>query len=118
MTKLGFKALSGVTALTLCSPLTKNVANWLDNQPSLCGLHAITGSACPLCGGTRSALYLLSGDPFLALERNAAITATLSAICILTIVTLRKRELLLISYDDTRDNFVRKSLFPRVPKWK
>lgn len=56
--------------------LSITYAKWLDNQPSLCPLKRFTGNACPLCGGTRSALFLLGGDVVSSLRLNAGVALT------------------------------------------
>ena len=57
-------------------------ADWLDTQASLCPISKLTGASCPLCGGTRAVLYMLSGEPVEALERNsgAAVVLMITAV--------------------------------------
>ncbi|MFM8856166.1 MAG: DUF2752 domain-containing protein [Actinomycetota bacterium] len=59
-------------------------AMWLDGQPTLCPLSRWTGSPCPLCGGTRAALYLVSGQPFEAFQRNPAVAISLAIAALVT----------------------------------
>ena len=67
-------ALLGCAGAVLASPATRFVAEQLNHQPSLCPLQRITGIACPSCGGTRAALYVLSGDLVSAIKLNAGVT--------------------------------------------
>jgi Protein of unknown function (DUF2752) len=58
-------------------------ADWLDTQASLCPVSNLTGSSCPLCGGTRAVLYMLSGQPVEALERNSGAAVVLMVTVVL-----------------------------------
>jgi Protein of unknown function (DUF2752) len=60
----------GLAGLVLASPITVRVQQVVADQPSLCPLLALTGIACPSCGGTRATLHLLAGDPLAAWQAN------------------------------------------------
>ena len=63
---LGTVAVSAAAALVLLEPQTV--------VPIACPFLALTGWACPLCGGTRSTAALLEGDVAAAVDLNAFTT--------------------------------------------
>ena len=70
----------GFAGVVLASPLTRWVATRLENQPSLCPSQILFNVACPLCGGTRAGVYLISGDLMAAVEANAGAVAFMVAL--------------------------------------
>ena len=68
------RALAGLAAVAVASPLTAKVADHLAGQPSLCPLFMVTGVPCPSCGGTRAVLHLAAGDVAAALAANPGVT--------------------------------------------
>jgi hypothetical protein len=58
-------------ALVATAPLTRWLATQMETQASTCPSQILLGTPCPMCGGTRAALYLASGDVVSALGKNA-----------------------------------------------
>lgn len=67
------RRLRAVIALSLLCVLALLVLSGRPLHPPLlpCGLHFLTGLPCPLCGGTRAAHAILSGDWHRAFYLNA-----------------------------------------------
>lgn len=82
------RALAGLTAIAVVSPVTARVADHLATQPSLCPLFAVTGVACPSCGGTRAVLHLASGDVAAALAANPGVTLFAGIVGVLVLTGL------------------------------
>jgi len=58
-------------------------------KPFPCGLHAMTGLPCPLCGGTRAVRATLQGDWGSAVYLNAlAFPAVLAAVALLLVLLI------------------------------
>ena len=78
------------STVVVAIPVSRIYANWLDNQPSFCPVLRICGVPCPLCGGTRSVLLLVSGDPIGAFKMNAGVFL-LSVFCGIVLIS-RERQ--------------------------
>lgn len=63
---------AGIGAVLLVNP----TINGMSVVPA-CPLKSLTGLDCPLCGGTRAARSLLTGDVPAALDHNVVVTAGL-----------------------------------------
>lgn len=70
----------GFAGVVLAAPLTRWIATTMEGQPSLCPSQILFNVACPLCGGTRAGLYLISGDVVAAVESNAGAVAFAAAV--------------------------------------
>ena len=70
----------GFVGIVLATPLTRWVATTMESQPSLCPSQILFNVACPLCGGTRALMYLVSGDVVSAVQSNLGAVAFVAAI--------------------------------------
>lgn len=73
VTRPGSRYLSASLGVSSASYLAGRYAAWLDRQDTLCPFARYVGWQCPFCGATRSFLYLISGSPHIALERNIGV---------------------------------------------
>jgi len=58
----------------------------------MCPSQIFLGVACPMCGGTRAALYLASGDVSSAVQSNAGAVAFAVAVACLFVQQQREVE--------------------------
>ncbi len=65
--------------LALVTPVT-TLPSWLGFALPVCPLRAITGIACPACGGTRAVVALARGDVAGALAWNPFVILALAAL--------------------------------------
>lgn len=66
---------TGLYVLSIFSLRRLSEATGLDLVP--CLFKQVTGQPCPLCGGTRAALFLGTGDPLSAFQMNPLVTLSL-----------------------------------------
>jgi hypothetical protein len=83
----------GFAGIVLASPLTRWVATRMESQPSLCPSQILFNVACPLCGGTRASLYLLSGDVVSAVQSNAGAVAFTAAVGAVALTVMNQQQL-------------------------
>ncbi|MBR1573021.1 MAG: DUF2752 domain-containing protein [Lachnospiraceae bacterium] len=63
------------------------LANWLTikSQNHICIFHELTGLYCPGCGGTRAAIALLSGHPWISFLYHPLVIYSVAALCYILI---------------------------------
>lgn len=76
-TRPGSRFLLAGIGLSTTAHAAGRYAVWLEHQETLCPFARYMGWQCPFCGGTRSLLYLISGHPHMALERNFGVVVGL-----------------------------------------
>ena len=74
-TKPGSRFLLAGIGLSSTAHVAGRYAAWLERQDTLCPVARYIGWQCPFCGGTRSLLYLISGNLHMALDRNFGVVA-------------------------------------------
>lgn len=78
-------------ALVASAPVNRWLAAWMEDQPSSCPSQILFGVACPMCGGTRAALYLASGDLSSAVQSNVG--AVVFALVVAAVLVQQQRSM-------------------------
>ena len=82
----------GFAGVVLATPLTRWVATTMERQPSLCPSQILFNAACPLCGGTRACMYLVSGDLASAMQSNVGATVFVASVAAIAATVLVRAE--------------------------
>lgn len=90
----------GFVAMVAAAPLTRWLATEMESQPTTCPSQMLFGVACPVCGGTRAGLYLVSGDVVTALERNVGFVVFCALMAVVIVQQQRAGETGLIASID------------------